>query len=78
MDPDQNSGAGASSSSRDNDTSYQRRREQVRRAQRIHRDRKAAYVTALEREVEDLRAENEAFKAGKQKYNELIRSNRRS
>jgi hypothetical protein len=28
--------------------------------------------------VEDLRAENEAFKAGKQKSNELIRSNRRS
>ena len=64
MDPGQNAGTGASSTSKDNDTSYQRRREQVRRAQRIHRDRKAAYVTALEHEVADLRAENAAFKAG--------------
>lgn len=43
---------------------YQRRREQVRRAQRLHRDRKAAYVSALEQEVEDLRAETAALREG--------------
>ena len=43
---------------------YERRREQVRRAQRLHRDRKAAYVSSLEREVDELRAETAALRAG--------------
>ena len=43
---------------------YQRRREQVRRAQRLHRDRRAAYVSSLEREVEELRAQTAAMRAG--------------
>jgi hypothetical protein len=43
---------------------YQRRREQVRRAQRLHRDRRAAYLSSLEREVEELRAETAALRAG--------------
>ncbi|KAK9367937.1 hypothetical protein V1509DRAFT_670522 [Lipomyces kononenkoae] len=40
-------------------SAYLRRREQVRRAQRTHRDRKEAYIKELEREVLRLRA-NEA------------------
>lgn len=46
------------------DDGYQRRREQVRRAQRTHRDRKATYVKALETEVADLRARSAAYEAG--------------
>lgn len=61
------SGVEPSSETTDSQTkegTYQRRREQVRRAQRLHRDRKAAYVAALEQEVEDLRAETAALRGG--------------
>lgn len=64
MDCDSSQGAGSAEGGKDIATAYERRREQVRRAQRIHRDRKAAYVSALEREVEELRKEKEAFRAG--------------
>ncbi len=56
MECDPSQGASSAESRRDNAAAYERRREQVRRAQKIHRGRKAAYVSALEREVEELRA----------------------
>lgn len=56
--------AGPSENGRVDEASYQRRREQVRRAQKVHRNRRAAYVSALEREVEELRAEKAALKKG--------------
>ncbi|KIW68174.1 hypothetical protein PV04_04135 [Phialophora macrospora] len=46
----------------DNDAKA-RRREQVRRAQRTHRDRKATYVKTLEAEVAKLRARDSAHEA---------------
>ncbi|KAF2757465.1 hypothetical protein EJ05DRAFT_390434 [Pseudovirgaria hyperparasitica] len=41
-----------------NGEAYERRREQVRRAQKSHRARKATYVKSLESEVSELRREN--------------------
>ncbi|KAF1974469.1 hypothetical protein BU23DRAFT_461515 [Bimuria novae-zelandiae CBS 107.79] len=52
------SSAGADSSE-ETQTRYHRRREQVRRAQKTHRERKEAYIKSLETEVVQLRA-NEA------------------
>jgi hypothetical protein len=48
----------------DGEEDYERRREQVRRAQRKHRDRKAAYIAALEQECSTLRAEVNALRSG--------------
>ncbi|KEF54654.1 uncharacterized protein A1O9_09096 [Exophiala aquamarina CBS 119918] len=50
-----------------------RRREQVRRAQRTHRDRKATYVKTLESEVAKLRAKDSAHEAHLLAYRALIR-----
>ncbi|KAJ4353755.1 uncharacterized protein N0V89_005485 [Didymosphaeria variabile] len=51
---------------------YQKRREQVRRAQKTHRERKEAYIKSLETEVVQLRA-NEArlFRETKTLYAEI-------
>ncbi|EXJ91588.1 hypothetical protein A1O3_00136 [Capronia epimyces CBS 606.96] len=49
-----------------------RRREQVRRAQRTHRDRRAAYLKALESEVARLRARDSAHEAEIQTYKQTI------
>ncbi|KAH0840774.1 hypothetical protein AYO21_00575 [Fonsecaea monophora] len=50
-----------------------RRREQVRRAQRTHRDRKATYVKTLEAEVAKLRARDSAHEAQLQACRHAIR-----
>ncbi|KAI1619537.1 hypothetical protein EDD37DRAFT_208785 [Exophiala viscosa] len=50
-----------------------RRREQVRRAQRTHRDRKATYVRSLEAEVATLRTQEAAHDAECQMYRQVIR-----
>ncbi|KIX99368.1 uncharacterized protein Z520_04944 [Fonsecaea multimorphosa CBS 102226] len=50
-----------------------RRREQVRRAQRTHRDRKATYVKTLEAEVAKLRARDSAHEAQLQACRNAIR-----
>ncbi|OQU98488.1 hypothetical protein CLAIMM_04270 isoform 2 [Cladophialophora immunda] len=50
-----------------------RRREQVRRAQRTHRDRKATYVKTLEAEVAKLRARDSAHEAQLQACRNSIR-----
>ncbi|KAK4944312.1 hypothetical protein LTR10_016198 [Elasticomyces elasticus] len=50
-----------------------RRREQVRRAQRTHRDRKATYVRSLESEVTKLRASEAAHDAECQTFRQVIR-----
>ncbi|KAF2873137.1 hypothetical protein BDV95DRAFT_374091 [Massariosphaeria phaeospora] len=58
--PDATAGAGAASDARDkpnakDNAAYLKRREQVRRAQRTHRERKETYIKSLETEVLSLR-----------------------
>ncbi|KIW18148.1 hypothetical protein PV08_02436 [Exophiala spinifera] len=69
--------AGPSSSAPSEDNSGQdarsRRREQVRRAQRTHRDRKASYLKMLEMEVAKLRAKDASNDAEIQAYKATIR-----
>ncbi|KAL5375007.1 hypothetical protein DPSP01_011497 [Paraphaeosphaeria sporulosa] len=62
----------ADSASEEPQNAYQKRREQVRRAQKTHRERKEAYVKSLESEVIQLRA-NEArlFQETKTLYAEI-------
>ncbi|KAJ9612656.1 hypothetical protein H2204_015030 [Knufia peltigerae] len=69
--------AGPSTTSVSEDSSTQdarsRRREQVRRAQRTHRDRKATYVKMLETEVAKLRTKDATNNAEIQAYKVTIR-----
>ncbi|OAK98116.1 hypothetical protein IQ06DRAFT_337601 [Phaeosphaeriaceae sp. SRC1lsM3a] len=69
------------SSSPPKDAAYLKRREQVRRAQRTHRERKENYIKALEEQVLDLRTkqreivrENEALTTEVVQLRELVKS----
>ncbi|KAH8180212.1 bZIP transcription factor domain-containing protein [Sarocladium implicatum] len=53
--------------------SYERRRQQVRKAQITHRERKAAYVRSLENEIEELRKRNAALAEEAKAGQEMIR-----
>ncbi|KAK5165268.1 uncharacterized protein LTR77_009366 [Saxophila tyrrhenica] len=61
------------SASNSRDQPYERRREQVRRAQRTHRERRATYVKGLEHEVAELRAQNAVHEAETVAVSSLIR-----
>ncbi|KAH7381302.1 hypothetical protein DE146DRAFT_281682 [Phaeosphaeria sp. MPI-PUGE-AT-0046c] len=54
------------------DHAYERRREQVRRAQKSHRTRKAIYFKSLEDEVLELRRQNAALLKGSKASRDII------